>query len=236
MGRLGPSNFTSRPFSVPSPFPLRQTSYARHNQIEASRIAVSASGLSIITSWPESTSWMFHPGSFAYRSATALKNGCSPLVTVMNALRGTVRNAPETRSFSVAVPGGCGVNLLATHEWLRKSRPSRHLTDKFSDLSLESLRLETRTAFGSRGRLRQVRQFGCQSATSAVKRENGLVIQIQPRCDGLTTRPLAHEHDHPNTAWIRTAFQSRGQGVIFRSEPSRDYFKAPLHKVVARLA
>jgi len=38
------------------------------------------------------------------------------LVTVMNALRRTVRNAPETRSFSVAVPGGCGVNLLPTHE------------------------------------------------------------------------------------------------------------------------
>ncbi len=78
--------------------------------------------------------------------------------------------------------------------------------------------------------------FGCQSATSAVKRENGLVAQIQPRCDGLTTRPLAHEHDHPNTAWIHTAFQSRVQGVIFRSEPSRNDFKAPLHNVVGRAA
>ena len=37
-----------------------------------------------------------------------------PFVTLTNDLRGTFRNVPETRSFSMTVPGGCSIGLLAS--------------------------------------------------------------------------------------------------------------------------
>src|SRR6185369_4491069 len=82
-------------------------------QVRPTRMLVSSSGLSIMTSCPQSTTHVFHDGSLRIFSRVVANP--AKFFARIYAFRGILWYAPVSFIFSVKQAVDCGVILLSTH-------------------------------------------------------------------------------------------------------------------------